>query len=69
VHLPCSIGASEAEEVGVEHLLRDIKDVSVGQLSKQVHDKLVGLKALTEKLKEMKGYLENVLSGKFRYNH
>jgi 26S proteasome regulatory subunit N8 len=67
--LPCSIGASEAEEVGVEHLLRDIKDVSVGQLSKQVHDKLVGLKALTEKLKEMKSYLENVLSGKFRYNH
>ena len=49
--------------------MRDIKDVSVGQLSKQVHDKLVGLKALTEKLKEMKSYLENVLSGKFRYNH
>jgi 26S proteasome regulatory subunit N8 len=30
VHLPSSIGASEAEEVGVEHLLRDIKDASVG---------------------------------------
>jgi 26S proteasome regulatory subunit N8 len=28
VHIPSSIGASEAEEVGVEHLLRDIKDAS-----------------------------------------
>jgi len=30
VHIPSSIGATEAEEVGVEHLLRDIKDASVG---------------------------------------
>ena len=28
VHVPTSIGATEAEEVGVEHLLRDIKDAS-----------------------------------------
>jgi 26S proteasome regulatory subunit N8 len=69
VHIPSSIGASEAEEVGVEHLLRDIKDASQGQLSKQVGDKIQALKALTEKLKEMRVYLQNVLSGKFRYNH
>jgi len=25
-HLPTTIGAEEAEEIGVEHLLRDIKD-------------------------------------------
>jgi proteasome lid subunit RPN8/RPN11 len=30
IHVPSSIGASEAEEVGVEHLLRDIKDASLG---------------------------------------
>jgi len=68
VHIPSSIGASEAEEVGVEHLLRDIKDASVGQLSRQIGDKIMALKALTEKLKEMKWYLESVISGKFRYN-
>jgi len=34
-----------------------------------VGDKIIGLKALAEKLKEMEAYLENVLSGKFRYNH
>lgn len=69
VHLPSSIGASEAEEVGVEHLLRDIKDASQGQLSKQVGDKIQAMKALGEKLSEMRNYLQKVLDGKFRYNH
>jgi len=27
-HVQSTIGASDAEEVGVEHLLRDIKDAS-----------------------------------------
>jgi 26S proteasome regulatory subunit N8 len=34
-----------------------------------VGDKIQALKALTERLKEMRIYLQNVLSGKFRYNH
>jgi hypothetical protein len=38
-------------------------------LSKQVIDKINGLKALAGKLSEMRQYLENVISGKFRYNH
>ena len=29
VHLESEIGAEEAEEIGVEHLLRDIKDATV----------------------------------------
>jgi 26S proteasome regulatory subunit N8 len=57
VHISCTIGASEAEEVGVEHLLRDIKDASIGQFSKQVGDKILALKALTQKLKMMREYL------------
>lgn len=28
IHVPSSIGATEAEEVGVEHLLRDIKNAA-----------------------------------------
>ena len=63
-----SIGASEAEEIGVEHLLRDIKDASQGTLSKRVSDKLVGLKVLAGKLKEMRVYLEKVVEGKLAYN-
>lgn len=38
-------------------------------MSKQVHDKVNGLKALANKLSEMRLYLENVISGKYRYNH
>ena len=44
-HVPSEIGAEEAEEVGVEHLLRDIKDTSVGSLSQRITNQLLGLKA------------------------
>jgi 26S proteasome regulatory subunit N8 len=68
VHVGSSIGATEAEEIGVEHLLRDVKDASQGELSKKVSEKLLGLKVLVNKLKEMKDYLEKVVQGKYRYN-
>ncbi|XP_071423402.1 26S proteasome non-ATPase regulatory subunit 7 isoform X2 [Pithys albifrons albifrons] len=35
-HVTSEIGAEEAEEVGVEHLLRDIKDTTVGTLSQRI---------------------------------
>ena len=68
IHVPTSIGATHEEEVGVEHLLRDIKDASQGTLSKQVSDKTLGLKVLAGKLREMKDYLKKVISGEYRYN-
>ena len=34
-----------------------------------VSSKLNGLRTLAGKLKEMRLYLENVISGKYRYNH
>lgn len=67
-HVPSSIGATDAEEVAVEHLLRDIKDAAQGSLSKQVSDKVMGLKVLASKLKEMREYLEKVVDGTFPYN-
>ena len=54
IHIPSSIGATEAEEVGVEHLLRDIKDASLGQFTKDIGDKVTALRALKDKLREMK---------------
>lgn len=69
IHVPSSIGATEAEEVGVEHLLRDIKNAAQGQLSQRVSEKTLGLKVLAGKLREMREYLEGVLTGKYRYNH
>ena len=56
------IGAEEAEEVGVEHLLRDIKDTTVGTLSQRITNQLMGLKGLNIKLNEMRNYLTQVWS-------
>lgn len=36
VNLPTEVGATEAEEIGVEHLLRDVKDASISTLSSEV---------------------------------
>ena len=61
-HVASEIGAEEAEEVGVEHLLRDIKDTTVGTLSQQITNQLLGLKGLNGKLKDTHVYLQQVIS-------
>ncbi|XP_040569487.1 26S proteasome non-ATPase regulatory subunit 7 [Lepeophtheirus salmonis] len=68
-HVATEIGAEEAEEVGVEHLLRDIKDTTVGTLSQKVTNQLMGLKGLHLKLKDMGSYLNQVIQGKLPLNH
>jgi len=68
-HVPSEIGAEEAEEVGVEHLLRDVKDTTVGTLSQRITDQLWGLKGLNQKLADMKKYLERVAAGELPMNH
>ena len=62
-HLPSLIGAMEAEEVGVEHLLRDINDPTVSTVASLIKAKLSGLSTLTEKLVECKDYLEECVRG------
>ena len=59
-HVASEIGAEEAEEVGVEHLLRDIKDTTVGTLSQKITNQLMGLKGLEMKLRDMHNYLQQV---------
>ncbi|ORY46552.1 26S proteasome non-ATPase regulatory subunit 7 [Rhizoclosmatium globosum] len=68
-HLPSSIEAEEAEEIGVEHLLRDIKDNAVGTLSTQITDQLDSLKGLHNRLSDITSYLEKVVLGKLPVNH
>src|SRR6218665_1348462 len=68
-HLSSEIGAEEAEEVGVEHLLRDIKDSSLGSLSQKVIDQYQSLMGLNMKVKSIKTYLEAVLADKLPINH
>lgn len=71
VHVPSSIEAEEAEEIGVEHLLRDVKSLSAGggALSSRVSDQLSSLKGLGTRLLEIKDYLEQVVEGKLPVNH
>jgi len=68
-HILSEIGALEAEEVGVEHLLRDVKDTTVSSLSKQITEKLSSLKTLVSHLQEMHEYLSNVCEGRLPINH
>jgi len=68
-HVPTEIGAEEAEEVGVEHLLRDVKDTTVGTLSQRITGQLLGLKGLNQKLQDMRSYLEKVVAGELPMNH
>ena len=68
-HVPCEIGASESEEVGVEHLLRDVKDMTISTLANQVTQKLGSLRGLAARLQEVDTYLHNVLSGRLPVNH
>jgi 26S proteasome regulatory subunit N8 len=69
LNLPTEVGATEAEEIGVEHLLRDVKDATVSSLSSQVEEMVTGLKGLRIRLLEIKGYLEAVIAGKMPVNN
>merc|ERR1712151_879585 len=68
LHVPSSVGAFEAEEVGVEHLLRDIKNASASTLAVRVGDKISALKGLSMRLAEISKYLSQVVAGKLPMN-
>lgn len=68
-HVPSEIGAMESEEVGVEHLLRDVKDMTISTLANQVTQKLGALKGLAARLYEIDRYLTNCLANKMPVSH
>lgn len=68
-HVPSEIGAEEAEEVGVEHLLRDMKDQTAGTLSQRITEQLMGLRGLKAQLEAIHLYLHQVIEKKLPVNH
>lgn len=68
VHLPSVVEAEEAEEIGVEHLLRDVKDNAVTDLTTKITNKLDSLRALQQQLTSIESYLQAVQSGKLPRN-
>ncbi|GJN26146.1 hypothetical protein PR202_gb14054 [Eleusine coracana subsp. coracana] len=69
VHVPSEIAAHEVEEIGVEHLLRDVKDTTISTLATEVGGKLAALKGLDARLREIRSYLDLVIEGKLPLNH
>ncbi|KAL4429567.1 hypothetical protein ABPG77_008616 [Micractinium sp. CCAP 211/92] len=69
VNLPTEVGATEAEEIGVEHLLRDVKDASISTLSSEVGAMVTGLRGLRSRLLEIREYLQAVVDGRLPVNH
>lgn len=61
VHLPTSLGAVEAEEVGVEHLLRDIHDPTISTLASLIQEKTTGLQTLHTKLLVCQQYIQSCI--------
>ncbi|KAI6649601.1 26S proteasome non-ATPase regulatory subunit 7 [Oopsacas minuta] len=68
-HVASEIGAEEAEEVGVEHLLRDIRDTTIGSLSQSVSSQLQSVKGLMGHTQHIELYLSKVLDGTYPVNH
>jgi 26S proteasome regulatory subunit N8 len=76
-HVPTTIEAEEAEEIGVEHLLRDISNSSTAassllttqSLSNRVASQLESLRGLHARLVEISEYLSDVRKGKMPVNH
>ncbi|TCD70264.1 proteasome regulatory particle subunit [Steccherinum ochraceum] len=69
LHVPSQIEAEEAEEIGVEHLLRDIKDSTTTTLATRVSEQLASLRGLQSRLGDIQHYLADVAAGKMPVNH
>ncbi|TDL27332.1 Mov34-domain-containing protein [Rickenella mellea] len=69
LHVPSAIEAEESEEIGVEHLLRDIKDSTTTTLSTRVSEQLASLQGLRSRLADIQKYLAEVASGAMPVNH
>lgn len=69
VNLPTQVGATEAEDIGVEHLLRDVKDANVSSLSAEVGGMVTGLRGLKGRLEEIQAYLQAVNESRLPVNN
>jgi 26S proteasome regulatory subunit N8 len=69
LHAPSAIDAEEAEEIGVEHLLRDIKDSTTTTLATRVSEQLSSLRGLSARLSDIQRYLVDVSHGTMPVNH
>lgn len=67
-HIPSTVQAFEPEEIGVEQLLRDIKDATISTLSTEINGKTLALKGLVNKMEIITQYLNDVIANKKQPN-
>jgi len=68
-NLDVELGASEPEEIGVEHVLKDVQDMeNVPTLKMELRQKRIGLRVLKQRLLEVKNYLTQVKNEKMTIN-
>ena len=63
-NIPTVVDFLEVEEIGVEHLLRDIKDVDMSEIGTTLTNSVHGLAALQHRLQNISDYLGDVIDGK-----
>lgn len=57
------------DQVGVEHLLRDINDPSTSTLAMQIKQKVDGLTGFVQRLELIRVYLRNMITGRVPVNN
>ncbi|RNE95195.1 proteasome regulatory non-ATPase subunit 8 [Trypanosoma rangeli] len=62
-NIPTYLGAEEAEEIGIEHLLRDLTDSTITTLSTQIQEREFSLAHLSCVLQSIEDYLHDVAGG------
>ncbi|KAI0981626.1 hypothetical protein GJ496_001999 [Pomphorhynchus laevis] len=67
-HVPAIIEAEEAEDVGVEHLLRDINTDSCGTLSQKVMNQVHAVRGFHQSLNLMVLYVDSVIKERLPRN-
>lgn len=61
--IPTHLGSEKAEEIGIEHLLRDVTDSTITTLSTQIQERELSVNHLLRILRQIEEYLEDVGSG------
>ncbi|KAK2964674.1 putative 26S proteasome non-ATPase regulatory subunit 7 [Blattamonas nauphoetae] len=67
-HLACEMGAQEAEEIGVEHLLRDVFDTQMTPLRGKIDQRSKAFASYNQNLIEIRQYLRDVIDRKLPLN-
>eukprot|EP00796_Vickermania_ingenoplastis_P013373 gene13373-9200_t len=62
-NIPTVLGFEPAEEIGIEHLLRDVTDSTITNLSTQIQERELSLTHLSRILGQIEDYLADVAKG------